>query len=120
MMKKLAMKAALAALGVAVLSTAAVYAAKHNDEDDALAVSQAKFTLAQAVTTAEQHVQGRASRAEYERNNGVWAYDVEVVSGQKVFDVKVDANTGAVLASNEDKGDHETGNHEDGDQEGQD
>ena len=41
----------------------------------------------QAITVAEQHVHGRASRAEYEHTKTGWAYDVEVVSGAKVFDV---------------------------------
>ena len=59
------------------------------------------------MTTAEQHAQGKASRAEYEDSKQGWVYDVEVVSGSKVFDVKVDANKGTVLSSAEDDADED-------------
>lgn len=81
----------------------AAYAAKTGAENDAMAITAAKVSLAQAVTAAEQHVKGRAARAEYEHSKHGWVYDVEVVTGTKVFDVKVDANKGTVIASAEDK-----------------
>jgi uncharacterized membrane protein YkoI len=34
-----------------------------------------------------------------------WVYDVEVVTGTKVFDVRVDANKGTILSSAEDQAD---------------
>lgn len=116
-MMKRSMKAGLAAAVVVALSTVAVYAAKGEDEGNAAeiaALAQAKITMTQAVTTAEQHANGRAARAEFDTGKAGSAYDIEVVSGAKVFDVKVDANTGAVLASAEDKGDkeHEHEGHE--------
>jgi uncharacterized membrane protein YkoI len=61
----------------------------------------------QAVTVAEQHANGKASRAEYENSKQGWVYDVEVVSGAKVFDVRVDADKGTVISSAEDKADHD-------------
>ena len=82
------------------------YAAKSMG-NDATAVTQAKILMTQAITVAEQHVHGRASRAEYEHTKTGWAYDVEVVSGAKVFDVKIDASKGTVISSNEDKTDHD-------------
>ena len=36
-----------------------------------------------------------------------WFYDVEVVSGAKVFDVKVDADKGTVISSAEDEMDRD-------------
>jgi uncharacterized membrane protein YkoI len=83
------------------------YAANSGMEDDAMAIAKARTPLAQAVTTAEQHVNGKASRAEYEHSKGAWVYDVEVVSGAKVFDVKVDADKGTVISSAEDKADRD-------------
>lgn len=58
---------------------------------------------------AEQHANGKASKAEYERTNkrGQWVYDVEVVAGAKVFDTKVDPTSGAVLSSTQDKVDND-------------
>ena len=50
---------------------------------------------------------GRASRAEFEqrRVRGQWVYDVEVVVGAKVFDVRVDSTTGVSLSSQKDRAD---------------
>ena len=99
-------KLSLLAAAIAAAGTVA-YAAQGGMEDDAIAITKAKISLAQAVTTAEQHANGRASRAEYENSKSGWVYDVEVVSGAKVFDVKVDADKGTVISSAEDKADHD-------------
>ncbi|MBI3524319.1 MAG: PepSY domain-containing protein [Betaproteobacteria bacterium] len=96
--------AALAVLSATTLGGA--YAAKPS-ENDALAIAGAKIDMTQAVTAAEQHVGGKASRAEYERYKGQWAFDVEVVKGKRVMDVKVDPASGKVIASAEDKTDHD-------------
>ena len=82
------------------------YAAK-TMENDAMAIAKAKISMVQAITTAEQHANGKAARADYEQTKGTWAYEVEVVSGAKMFDVKVDANKGTVISSVEDKADHD-------------
>lgn len=91
------------AIGLAVAGTAA---AAKGMENDALTITQAKIPLIQAVTAAEQHAHGKAARAEYEHSKQGGVYDVEVISGIKVFDVKVDANKGTVLSMVEDKADH--------------
>lgn len=78
--------------------------------NDAGPVGSAKITLDAAVATAEKHVQGKASKAEYEKQKGgQWVYDVEVVARAKVFDVKVDADKGTVIASAEDQADTDNG-----------
>ena len=99
-------KLSLLAIGVAAASTV-VYAAGGNPENDAMAITKAKISLSQAVTTAEQHANGKAARAEYENSKHGWVYDVEVVSGAKVFDVKVDGDKGTVISSTEDKADRD-------------
>lgn len=74
--------------------------------NDAGPVATAKISLDAAVAVAEKHVQGKAVRAEYEKQKeGAWVYDVEVRAGSKVFDVKVDADKGTVIASTEDAAD---------------
>ena len=95
-------KLSLMAAAIAAVGTVA-YAAQAGTENDAMAIAKAKITLAQAVTTAEQHANGKAARAEYENSKQGWVYDVEVVSGAKVFDVKVNADKGMVISSTEDK-----------------
>ena len=97
------------AIAAAILATtAAAYAATdRNQDNDALAIDNAKVSMIQAVTAAEQRAGGKAVRAEYENTKAGWAWDVEVVNGAKVFDVRVDAASGNVLSSNEDKVDHD-------------
>ena len=99
-MKRKTYLAVLAAsAAAAVIGTA--YGAKAT-ENDALVISAAKIGLGQAVTAAEQHVGGKASRAEFERHKGQWVFDVEVVKGKSVMDVKVDAANGKVVAASAD------------------
>jgi len=98
----------LTLLAITIAATGAVaYAAKGGIENDALAINKAKIPLTQAVTVAEQHANGAASRAEYENSKQGWVYDVEVVSGAKVFDVRVDADKGTIISSAEDKSEHD-------------
>ena len=92
--------AALASVGVAA------FAAK-NVETEAASAPATKISLVQAIAAAEQQANGRALRAEYEQTKAGWAYDVEVVSGAKVFDVRVDADKGTVISSAEDKADRD-------------
>ncbi len=74
-------------------------------ENDAQAVLKAQVSLIQAVTTAEQSAQGKAARAEYEQNGKGPHYEVEIVSGAKVYDVRVDAASGKILSTVEDRKD---------------
>lgn len=99
-------KLVLAASAAILLTSAGVFAAASND---ALNAPAAGISLSQAVTAAEQHVTGKATRAEYEQSRvrGQWVYDVEVVVGAKVYDVRVDATTGSVLSSTEDAADRD-------------
>jgi uncharacterized membrane protein YkoI len=107
--------AAAVALATAAAIGGGAYAAKTQggEEDDALAISQAKVTLAEAITAAEQHVGGKAAKAELEKQNGKWTFDVEVVKDRKVMDVAVDSTTGKVLSANEDKADTDGENDKD-------
>lgn len=97
----------IAILATALAAAGAMAYAAKSMENDAMAITKAKIPMTQAITAAEQHVNGKAARAEYEQTKGGWAYDVEVVSGTKVFDVKVDADNGTVISSVEDKADHD-------------
>lgn len=87
------------------LGAAAAALAAQNGENDAVAIGNAKVTLVDAVGIAQRHASGQASRAEFENSSQGWVYDVEVVSGRKVYDVRIDAAKGTVLSSNEDEAD---------------
>ena len=93
------------AAGLSGIALAGAYAAQSTG-NDALAVAGAAVGLGQAITTAEQHVGGKATRAEYERHKGVLTAEIEVVKGKTVMDVVVDATSGKVLSAAEDKEDH--------------
>lgn len=94
------------ALIAITLSTAGAMAwASATTQNDALAAAQAQVSLTQAITAAEQHAQGKAVKAEFEHAKQGSRYEIEVVSGAKVFDVRVDASTGAVLSSRQDRAD---------------
>ena len=100
----------IAILATVLASAGAVAYAASTMENDAAAITQAKIPMTQAITVAEQHVGGKAARAEYEKTKTGWAYDVEVVNGAKVFDVKVDADKATVISSAEDKADRDDEN----------
>ena len=110
---------ALAVTAAAVAAGSLAYAAKgglENDaKNDALAITQARIPLSQAIAIAEQHANGKAARAEHEHTKQGWVHEVEVVSGNQVFEVRIDANQGTVLSSVVDTADHHDRheNHED-------
>ena len=74
-------------------------------ENDTSAIEDARIGMAQAVTTAEQLVGGKAVHAEYEHHKDRSTFDVEVIKDKKIMKVKVDPTTGKVLSSVEDKDD---------------
>lgn len=97
----------LSLLAVALTAVGNFANAATSTENDAMAIAKAKIPLAQAVTAAEQHANGKAARAEYENSRQGWVYDVEIVSGAKIFDVKVDADKGTVVSSAQDTADRD-------------
>ena len=106
---------------VALSATAAGGAlAAESADNDALGIADAKISLIQAVTAAEQHVGGKASSAEYEQQQDHSVFEVEVVNGQRVMDVQVDPSSGKVLAATEDTADHEDREGASGTEDGQD
>lgn len=98
-------------LSVLVLAFAAMgsaaYAARGGMENDAIANTTTAIPLNQAISVAEQHANGKAAHADLEKSKNGWVYEVEVVSGAKVFDVRVDADKGTVISSTEDRVDHD-------------
>jgi uncharacterized membrane protein YkoI len=87
--------------------------AKERKNQDKL-MREATVTREQARATALRQVPGEVLEEEIEKENGklVWAFDIKDSNG-KIFDVKVDAKTGAVVSADEDKEDDgdDSGNH---------
>ncbi|MDD2463080.1 MAG: PepSY domain-containing protein [Desulfobulbus sp.] len=86
-------------------------------QNDALVTPPAKITLSKAIAIAEQFTLGTASRAELEHEHDQWLYDVEVVNGPKVTDVKIDPESGKVLTALLDKPDSDDHRDRDEDEE---
>lgn len=97
---------------VIVATSLTALAARASRDNDAQHIPSAKATLVQAVAAAEQQVKGRAVRAELEKARQGWVYDVEVIQGDKVFDVKVDAEKASVISAEEDRTDRDTDHDE--------
>ena len=76
------------------------------DEDEArerAGLANTRINLAQAVTAAEQHLQGgKAKAAGLEAEDSKLMYEVEVLKGGKAFEVNVDPASGKVLAFDQD------------------
>ncbi|MBS0508905.1 MAG: PepSY domain-containing protein [Proteobacteria bacterium] len=99
-------KASLAALATVLAASGAMaYAAAGGEGNDALAAAQAPVSLIQAIAAAEQHAGGKATRAAYEHSRKGAYYEVEVVQGQQVWDVRVDPQKGSVITAALDKKD---------------
>ena len=109
MQRKILISALIMAAGVATAGGLAYAKQSGEPQNEAMAnLAQAKISLAQAVTTAEQHIGGRASRAELENENGRLVYGVEVADNIKTTDVKVDAIDGSIVSAQTDPADHES------------
>jgi uncharacterized membrane protein YkoI len=99
------MKKKIYAVVITLFSVAAVVSAKasrHDVENDARGLLSAKMSLTQAITMAEKHFAGKASHAEFEKNDGKLMYDIEIVSTDTVVDVQIDADSGQLIASSVD------------------
>lgn len=102
-------KTSIAILATALAAAGATAAfATPSSDNDAQTIQKSRVTLTQAISAAEQQAGGKAARAEFEhsKQHG-WVYDVEVVNGPKVFEIKVDAQKGTVIASREDSADRD-------------
>ena len=89
-------------LSVLVAASVGSAYAGESGENDGAALAQTKISLTQAIAAAEQHANGRAIRAELEDENGTIVYGVEVLSGAKATDVKVDVRDGKILSAQAD------------------
>lgn len=86
---------------------------KGDDASEMRAALSAKVTAAEAITTAEQKTGGHALKVGLEDENGRVFYAVGTVAQDKVLDVFVDPDSGAVVRSEEQGLIHRIFNRED-------
>lgn len=89
---------AFAALALAGLTGTAIAA----DASDIRLMNETKISLTQAIAAAEKSQGGKAIDASLDDDSFRPAYEVSVVTNNRVFDVQVDGVSGEVLGSRED------------------
>ena len=78
-------------------------AALASDRDEVKQFLAAPHSISAAIATAEQAAGGQAVAAEFDDNRDGGYYEVDVVAGDKLHEITIDASTGAVKKT-EDKG----------------
>ncbi len=120
-MKNLSMLAksmivALTITGVAATAVAAPVANTKavTSSSEAVSAMQSKISLTQAINIAKQNAKGDLLSAEFDydddgknKGTGTGKYEVEFVSNGTSYEVKIDANTGKVLKTKQEKLDKE-------------
>lgn len=107
--------AGLVILGGAITATARTFALPDRENDALADLRAAKISLGDAVALGVAQFGGQAVRAELDSEHGAVAYEIELVIGASVREVRLDAVTGAVLASRDDV-DDEGGDDDDDDE----
>lgn len=100
---------AILVVGLMAISTVGVLVQNKRDDNDkpgAELVKQAKITMEQARAIALARVPGTITEEDLEMERGKlqYAFDIKDASG-KIFDVEIDAKTGAILKAVEDSED---------------
>jgi uncharacterized membrane protein YkoI len=95
--------ALLLAAGTLAVAGAA-YADEKEKKGKAGMAAAAKVTIDQAINTASEKVAGKVIEAELEHKHNKLVWEVEVVTAEnKVMEVHIDADTGAVIDVEEEK-----------------
>ena len=90
-------------MAVALLSTILIATGTTAYAYPVLNGSDAKISMAQAISIAEKRVNGRAVDADFDHSRWGWVYEIEVFNNNgKEFDIKVDPVKGTVLSVVED------------------
>jgi uncharacterized membrane protein YkoI len=85
-------------------------------KDHSKTISAAKITMVSAIEAAVKKVPGKASRANFYCKKGKPMAEVIVVKDGKLFEVKLDAATGAVVKVEEDDDDDDDADDDDDDE----
>lgn len=87
-----------------LLAAGSAYADDKRKNGKAAMAAAAKVTIEQAVKTASEKVSGKVIEAELERKHNKLAWEVEVVTAEnKVMEVHIDAESGAVIDVEDEK-----------------
>jgi uncharacterized membrane protein YkoI len=96
-------------------ATSEVFGRTLEKKDHSKAILAAKISMAGAIDAALKKVAGKASRANFYLKKGKPMAEVIVVKEGKLFEVKVDAATGAIVKVEEDDDDDDDADDDDDD-----
>ncbi|WP_188032908.1 PepSY domain-containing protein [Psychrobacter sp. ANT_WB68] len=104
-------KSMIVALSIAGVGAAAIAAPAATNtkaaasSSEAVSAMQSKISLTQAINIAKQNAKGDLVSAEfdYDDDDGTSKYEVEFVAKGTAYEVKIDANTGKVLKTKQEK-----------------
>lgn len=105
---------AVGAIAASALGFAGAVQAKDSERptDEAAVMANAKVSMAQAITTAEQQVGGKAVDSGIEDQNGTVFLEVTVLTGTQKHRVLIDPQSGQVVKTALDNNDERDNGHE--------
>lgn len=71
---------------------------RYNWPEPAYHTGYRQITMQEAMNIAVERVPGQIVKVELERENGIWVYEVDIITSQGVkYEVEVDVNTGNIV-----------------------
>ena len=102
---------ALSVLGIGTLAIASgqIPAVSGAKVSDAVAIATSKISLEQAITIAQKTIKGDLISAEFDQNDYMAGgeYEVKFIAGDMEHEVKIDASSGKILKSKQEKMDQD-------------
>ena len=62
-------------------------------------MKQAQITLTQAMQKATESINGKIIEAEFDFDNGIPAYEIEMAKGMEIYKLMIDSMNGQVISS---------------------
>ncbi len=97
----------LSMLGIGTLAVASgqMPAISSMETSDAVAIAKSKISLEQAITIAQKSVKGDLVSAEFDQNDyrEGGKFEIKTIAGDTEYEVKIDANTGNILKTKQEK-----------------
>lgn len=82
-----------------IISTLSLGACAFDSEDELTLqqINQVQIPMPEAIAKAESTLSGKVGKIKLEKEEQQYVYDLEVVTKDKTLDVKMDANSGAII-----------------------
>ncbi len=107
--KSMIVAISIAGVGAAAIAAPAINTKAVTSSSEAVSAMQSKISLTQAINIAKQNAKGDLVSAEFDyddgknKGTGTGKYEVEFVSNGTSYEVRIDANTGKVLKTKQEK-----------------